>query len=276
MPVALPTRKHCSRCTRWLVCAIHFRPAERRGDCIVRLQSQCNGCVRERTRVRVGRLRRGVAYNPRRPAMSRDKANWKRRSRMGRIRGAIGEGDPLLPIGPLRHWLNEQIMTNGIAGVARQMDADPEYLTRIWRGVYWNTSAKRWGRQHYVRLSLVDRWVTLFGGHLDDLYTYEEPRLTKKEEEMATQAQFEAAVADRLGIPKKEAVALLEDISTVLFQCLKAEGLATIRGIGRFKINDRKARMGRNPQTGEQIRIKASKKLRVTPNKALKDRLKVK
>ena len=50
----------------------------------------------------------------------------------------------------------------------------------------------------------------------------------------------------------------------------KKEGRYTIGNFGTFTITRRKARKGRNPQTGEQIRIKASKVLRFRPSAALK------
>jgi len=42
-------------------------------------------------------------------------------------------------------------------------------------------------------------------------------------------------------------------------------------GLGKIQVRQTKARMGRNPATGEPIRIKAKKRVRLTPNKALKD-----
>jgi DNA-binding protein HU-beta len=49
-----------------------------------------------------------------------------------------------------------------------------------------------------------------------------------------------------------------------------------VRGVGRFTVADRPARDGRNPATGEHIKIKASKKLKVTAPKPMRDKLKVK
>ncbi len=93
---------------------------------------------------------------------------------------------------------------------------------------------------------------------------------------MATQSQFETAFADALDVPKREAVRILDVLGETAHSLLKKKEPVTIRGLVRFNIIDRKARMGRNPATGEAIRIKASKKLRATPNKGLRDRLKVK
>jgi DNA-binding protein HU-beta len=93
---------------------------------------------------------------------------------------------------------------------------------------------------------------------------------------MATQSQFEAKLAEQLDVTKREAVMMLDTIADLLFRELRTGEPVVVRGIGRFKINARPARMGRNPQTGEQIKIKASKRLKVLPNKSLKDKLKVK
>lgn len=90
-----------------------------------------------------------------------------------------------------------------------------------------------------------------------------------------TQAQFEKGLAERLGIPKNEAIRILEIMEDEVFKGLKAEKAVVIRGLGRFKINETKARTGRNPATGEPLKIKAGKKLKVLPPKPLKEKLKV-
>ena len=48
-------------------------------------------------------------------------------------------------------------------------------------------------------------------------------------------------------------------------------GNATLTGFGTFSVANRKARTGRNPRTGEEIRIPASKTPKFTPGKALKE-----
>ena len=52
---------------------------------------------------------------------------------------------------------------------------------------------------------------------------------------------------------------------------LKKDGIVQLVGFGSFQVKQRKARTGRNPQTGEKIRIKASKTVGFRPGKALKD-----
>jgi DNA-binding protein HU-beta len=55
---------------------------------------------------------------------------------------------------------------------------------------------------------------------------------------------------------------------------IKKNSKVTLVGFGTFSLSKRKARMGRNPQTGEAIKIKASKSPKFTPGKAFKDAVK--
>ena len=75
---------------------------------------------------------------------------------------------------------------------------------------------------------------------------------------------------------KKEAKAAVDCIFQAITNSLKKtkSESVTLVGFGTFKVNKRKARKGRNPQTGEVIKIKASKVVKFTPGKALKDTVK--
>ena len=53
--------------------------------------------------------------------------------------------------------------------------------------------------------------------------------------------------------------------------CLKGDEQVKIAGFGTYKVAKRKARVGRNPRTGEQIQIAASQKVKFLPAKALKE-----
>jgi DNA-binding protein HU-beta len=55
---------------------------------------------------------------------------------------------------------------------------------------------------------------------------------------------------------------------------LKKGDTVSLVGFGSFKVAKRKARKGRNPQTGEEIKIKASKTAKFTPGKSLKEAIK--
>lgn len=69
------------------------------------------------------------------------------------------------------------------------------------------------------------------------------------------------AVADHQGIKKSEAKAFVEGYTDVVKAYVLKGAKVKIGDIGMVMIRHRKARMGRNPQTGEPVKIKASKKL---------------
>ena len=78
-------------------------------------------------------------------------------------------------------------------------------------------------------------------------------------------------LADKTGASKKDAAMWLEAFVEMMTAQLKKGEKINITGLGIFKVADRKAREGRNPRTGEVIQIKASKKVRFTPSKVLKE-----
>jgi DNA-binding protein HU-beta len=70
---------------------------------------------------------------------------------------------------------------------------------------------------------------------------------------------------------KKQADAVLSDMVDVMVRHLKMGDRVRIGGLGILQVRSRAARMGRNPATGEQIQIKASKKVAFRPAKELKE-----
>jgi nucleoid DNA-binding protein len=78
-------------------------------------------------------------------------------------------------------------------------------------------------------------------------------------------------LADKSGLSKKDQAAQLDAFVETLTGLLRKGEKINITGLGIFKVADRKARVGRNPRTGEPIQIKASKKLRFTASKVLKE-----
>ena len=80
-----------------------------------------------------------------------------------------------------------------------------------------------------------------------------------------------AAMAEQAQISKKDAEAALKAFTDVVASELKANGKVQLVGFGTFEVAERKARSGRNPLTGETIKIKASKTPKFKPGKALKD-----
>jgi DNA-binding protein HU-beta len=86
-----------------------------------------------------------------------------------------------------------------------------------------------------------------------------------------TQTQVATHLSDKVGITKKQAKSALDEITVLVVRELKREGTLRLAGLGIFRKRKTKARMGRNPATGEQIKIPARTRLRFTPAKALKD-----
>ena len=73
---------------------------------------------------------------------------------------------------------------------------------------------------------------------------------------------------------KKEAQAAVECVLESITKALKKGQPVTLVGFGTFKVVKRKARKGRNPQTGAEIKISASKAPKFVAGKALKDAVK--
>ena len=86
-----------------------------------------------------------------------------------------------------------------------------------------------------------------------------------------TLRQLGAALADAHEIPKKQAAAVLEDMVIMITKHLKKGDKIRIGGLGVLQVRKRPARMGRNPATGEPIKIKASKKVAFRAAKELKE-----
>ena len=86
-----------------------------------------------------------------------------------------------------------------------------------------------------------------------------------------TQAQFYAAIAEASQVPKAQVREVFAAVEELVSKKLKQEGKIPLGGLGAVKLVDRKARIGRNPATGEQIKIPARTAIKITPAKALKD-----
>jgi DNA-binding protein HU-beta len=88
-------------------------------------------------------------------------------------------------------------------------------------------------------------------------------------------AEFVAAFQEKAGLSSKaQAEKAVDAFFSTLTGALVAGDSASFVGFGSFKVINRPARKGRNPQTGKEIDIPASKAVKFTPGKALKDSVK--
>lgn len=84
-----------------------------------------------------------------------------------------------------------------------------------------------------------------------------------------TKTQIIAALAEKTDLSKKDVTAVLENLAQMAYK--EAKVGFTIPGLGKLVVVNRKARDGRNPATGETIRIPAKKVLKFRIAKAAKD-----
>ena len=77
--------------------------------------------------------------------------------------------------------------------------------------------------------------------------------------------------AERFEVKRTQAREYFDELTVLAEKELKRSGEFVLPGMVKLVVQKRKARMGRNPATGEAIKIKASKKARITPLKGFKD-----
>lgn len=80
-----------------------------------------------------------------------------------------------------------------------------------------------------------------------------------------------AAVAEQAGLSKKDAEAAVKAFTDVVSDALKNGEKIQLVGFGTFEVSERAAREGRNPKTGESMKIDACKTPKFKAGKALKD-----
>lgn len=80
-----------------------------------------------------------------------------------------------------------------------------------------------------------------------------------------------SAMAEKAGLSKKDTEAALKAFTDVVAEELKKGEKIQLVGFGTFEVSERAARVGRNPQTGEEMKIAASKAPKFKAGKALKD-----
>ena len=91
-----------------------------------------------------------------------------------------------------------------------------------------------------------------------------------------TKTELIQALSEATGSDRKSSKMFLEGLTVVVEKTIKKGGEVPMKGLGKFKVVKRKARMGRNPATGEAIKIAAKTVVRFTVAKALKDIVKKK
>jgi DNA-binding protein HU-beta len=89
-----------------------------------------------------------------------------------------------------------------------------------------------------------------------------------------TKAELIAVMAGDAGVTKAAAAKALESFSVAVAKELKKSGKLGLVGFGTFSVSKRKAREGRNPQTGKAIKIPAKKVVKFKAGKALADKVK--
>jgi DNA-binding protein HU-beta len=104
-------------------------------------------------------------------------------------------------------------------------------------------------------------------GYGSNYYDYKNP----EEEFFMNKAELVAAIADKAEVSKKDAEASIKAFTEVIAEELKKGEKVTLVGFGTFEVSERAARTGRNPQTGAEMTIAASKAPKFKAGKALKD-----
>lgn len=106
------------------------------------------------------------------------------------------------------------------------------------------------------------------GGRFDSQNNAVKPH---RESKRMNKGDFVAAVADAAELSKTDAANAVDAMVSVVTKALKKGDTVTLVGFGTFQVRKRAARQGRNPKTGEAIKIKASKNPAFKAGKALKD-----
>ena len=88
-----------------------------------------------------------------------------------------------------------------------------------------------------------------------------------------TKVDIVNSVYEKVGFPKKEAMRVVETIFDILKEGLGRGEKVKISGFGNFIVRNKKARRGRNPQTGGDIEISSRKILTFKPSQVLKNEL---
>jgi len=91
---------------------------------------------------------------------------------------------------------------------------------------------------------------------------------------MKRKSDLVAALADNTGLSKTDVTSVLDALPNIVADGLKGEEECILPGLGKFKIGHRSERVGRNPQTGEQVTIPAQKTVKFAAGKSFKESVK--
>ncbi len=88
-----------------------------------------------------------------------------------------------------------------------------------------------------------------------------------------TKADLVDEIAERTGLTKKDVAETVDEFLTAVARALESGKHIEIRGFGTFKVKDRKARIARNPRTGEAVEVPARRVPVFKVSKELKDKV---
>ncbi len=135
-------------------------------------------------------------------------------------------------------------------------------------GSIFVTLATKFTKKAFIFFLLQDSVYLLIG----NLIRYSS--LHRKVVKKMNKTEFINAVAEKAELSKKDASKVLEAVTNSISETLKDGEKVSLLGFGTFEVRERAARKGRNPQTGEEIEIAASKVPAFKPGKELKDAVK--
>lgn len=106
---------------------------------------------------------------------------------------------------------------------------------------------------------------------LKSLYSQEEGYNMAVQKKLMTKGQIVTKLAEKFDISKRAVASIIDEYAALAISETKKKGAFVFPGIGRSVLVKRKARTGRNPATGETIKIPAKTVVKIRPAKAFKD-----
>jgi DNA-binding protein HU-beta len=86
-----------------------------------------------------------------------------------------------------------------------------------------------------------------------------------------TKVELIDKVAEGLGLPKREIEKMLEKLISTIQNALKEGKKVSVAGLGTFVVKEKKARLARNPKTGDSVQVPAKRAPKFRPGKELKE-----